>query len=199
MRFLAGCVLLLISCGTPQPKDPIVVIGPKDTTTVVSPPVVVVDDTPIIPKGAVHANYISGEEEFYAYVKRVNSAKKTTVIGFQENTAPEIILPESFGAELSFLRFQEFDRDLLLINTVILDPNFNKYYLYVLRDGQWKQVVNGWAIHKENKPDTLSPIVVDPSNQNKMQRFYSVFDLDKDSELGYTWRLLSEAIEIKNR
>lgn len=195
-RLLAGCFIVLASCGTPQPKGPVVVIDTKDTTAVEPPPVEVIVQKPLLPKGAVHANYISGEQEFYAYVRKVNTAKRTTIIAFENNVAPEIIVRESFGANLSYLRFQEFDRDLLLVSSVIVDPNFNKYYLYILRKGKWKQLVNGWAIHKDNRPDTLRPISVDPSNPNKMQRYYSVFDLDKSSKLGYTWRLLSENIDI---
>ena len=59
-------------------------------------------------------------------------------------------------------------------------------------------VVNSFAIHKDNMSDTLVPIRVDPENPNYMLRYYSVFDLDETSDLGYTWRLLSERIPIND-
>ena len=195
MRFFLGLSLLLLSCGTPQPKPPVQVIAPADTVSVAPDPIPVEEVLPVMPKGAVSANYRSGEQGFYAYVKAVDPAKQTTLIAFEENQAPEIVISESRGAELSSLRFGEFDSDLLLVNTSIKDPDFNKYYLYKLTNQRWKLVVNGWAIHKNNKPDTLDPIVVDTKDPNKMRRYYSVFDLDKNSKLGYTWRLLQESID----
>lgn len=197
MRYLKGFILLFfVSCGTPTQKQHTVVIGPKDTITVKEePPPKDVVIEPRLPDGAISANFISRSTDFYGYVKKINTVKGTTIIAFEDNAAPEIILSETFGAQLSYLRFQEFDCDLLLVNAAILDPNFNKYYLYILKDGHWKLVVNGWAIHKDNKPDTLRPIMVNPENPDKMTRFYSVFDLDKNSELGYTWRLLEEHID----
>jgi hypothetical protein len=192
-------LVLFASCGTPPQKQNTFVIGPIDTTSAVvetAPKEIIIE--PLVPKGAVSANYKSGVKEFYAYVKHVNTSKGVTTIAFEDDSAPEIIVEEAYGANLSFIRFKEFDRDLLLINTTLLDANFRKYFLYMLKNRQWKQVVNGWAIHVDNKPDTLTPIIVDPSNENKMRRYYSVFDLDKKSELGYTWRLLEESVERIN-
>lgn len=198
------CLLFLLSvtllcCGSPPHKKNNVVIGPKDTnTTVVLPPKEVII-APVIPEGAVQANFISGVEEFYGYVKHVDSNKGFTTIAFEKETAPQLTIPKAYGAVLSYLRFDEFDRDLLLLNTRLKDPNFDKYYLYILKNGQWLPVVNGWAIHKDNRPDTLSPIYVDPENPGRMFRYYSVFDLDATSELGYTWRLFNESIPIENK
>ena len=192
-------VSLFFSCGTPPQKSNTVVIGKTDTTVVEpdSPKVVVIELT--IPDGAATANYRTGVKSFYGYVKNVNVVKAITIIAFEDNSAPSFAIKDSYGAKLSHLRFSEFDRDLLLVTSEIKDPNFNKYYLFILQDNQWKEVVNGWAIHKNNQPDTLKPIQVDSKNPNRMHRYYSVFDLDKESELGYTWRLLEERIPIENK
>ncbi len=159
----------------------------------------IIDEVPSIPIGAVSANFIANEIPFYAVVDRIDHNKKLTLIGFENKSIPKIKIPESYGATLSSLRFDEFDRDLLLVTAKIKDTNFNKYYLYIYRDTAWHSVTNGFAIHKSHVTDTLTPIKVDPSNPNNMFRYYSVFDLDKSSELGYTWRLLSESIPIENK
>jgi hypothetical protein len=197
--FAPMLMFLLVSCGTPPQKSNTVVIG-KDTTTVIeeTPPKEVIIE-PVIPADAVTANYRKNTKEFYGFIKDVNVPRAVTTISFEDNAAPDLRINDSYGATISFLRFPEFDSDLLLVNSIIKDPNFNKYYLYVLSGDRWLQVVNGWAIHKDNKPDTLQPIAVDETNPSKMFRYYSVFDLDKNSELGYTWRLLNESIPIENR
>lgn len=200
MKFIFAPMLLFLlsSCGTPTRKSNSVVIN-SDTSTVIQDPPIDTIIEPVIPEDAVTANYRTGTPAFYGYVNNVNTVKANTTISFENDYAPSLEIEESYGAELASLRFPEFDSDLLLVTSVIKDPNFNKYYLYVLKNKKWLQVVNGWAIHKDNKPDTLQPISVDPKNPDRMHRYYSVFDLDKESELGYTWRLLSERIPIENR
>lgn len=194
-------VLLFFSCGTPQPKTPNVVIG-KDTTTTEEKVIIPKEEKvvePKIPNGAVSANYRNGVKAFYGYVEKVDRKNGGTTIAFENNEAPRLFIKDTYGAKLSFNRWAEFDRDLLLVTAKLKDPNFNKYFLYILKNNNWQPVVNGWAIHKSNKPETLKPIVVDPGNPNKLKRYYSVFDLDETSELGYTWRLLEESIPIVNR
>ena len=202
LLFASMLALLLISCGAPQPKS-ISNVVPEDKATpiliVEQEPVEEVVAVPMIPHGAITANYVSGNDAFYGYVENNSPAQGATVIAFENDLAPKIVLNDTYGAELSFLRFPEFDRDLLLINARLKDPNFNKYYLYILKKNKWKLVVNGWAIHKSNDPNALDPIIVDPKKPDHMKRFYSVFDLDKESALGYTWRLLEESIPIENR
>ncbi len=189
------CLPLLIACGTPTPQKPKEVIIPRDTVSQVTIPVET-EIIPSIPDNAVSANYINGAPPFYGFVDEVNHLKKTTLIRFEEGRAPDLVIEKSYGATIEDLRFPEFDSDLLLVTAVINDPNFNKYYLYRFEDNQWLPVVNGWAIHKDNRPDTLQPITVSSVKPGHMHRYYSVFDLDKDSELGYTWRLLEETIPV---
>ena len=188
-------LLILFSCGTPTPKTDNEAVIKKDTVVQDTPPVEA-DPLPKVPENAVTANYISGSPAFYGYVADVNFVQATTTIGFEDNLAPSLIIADSYGASIDYLRYPEFESDLLLVTAVIKDPNFNKYYLYQLKDYYWKEVVNGWAIHKENRPDTLQPVTVSSTKANHMHRYYSVFDLDKDSELGYTWRLLEETIPL---
>ncbi|QIE60125.1 hypothetical protein G5B37_11300 [Rasiella rasia] len=195
---------LLFGCVAPADKSKNV-IGPtptvEDTTTVVNIPK---DELPVIiepklPKGAVTANFRADQVPFYAVVDKVDRRRGRTTIKFEKPDVPAIVLNESYGATLETLRFDEFDRDLLLVKSKLKDPVFTKYYLYVLRNNQWKLVVNGFSIHQDNNPGSLNPIMVDANDTNKMKRYYSVFDLDETSSLGYTWRLLQESVPILNR
>ncbi|QNJ97798.1 hypothetical protein [Constantimarinum furrinae] len=200
MRYTLGVfiVLFFLNCGTPPRKPGGDIIGntPEKTEAPDQKEIIV---APVTPDGAVSANFISGEVPFYAYVKNVDTRRAITSVSFENTLLPDIQIPGSYGATLSSLRFPELDRDVLLVNSRLKDPNFNKYYVYILRNNEWKQMVNGFAIHKSNRPDTLSPIRIDPENPNNMLRYYSVFDLDKSSGNKYTWRLLTESVPIKNR
>jgi hypothetical protein len=189
---------LLFGCGSnPKEKIPREIIKDSSVSVdIIEEPTIL---EPILPPGAVEANYIEGEVPFYAHVKYIDKKNGKTVIAFEDTRLPTITIPETYGATLTSLRFDEFDRDLLLVATKLKDPIFNKYFLYIYKDGQWKKVVNGFSIHKSHVDDTLVPIRIDPENPNNVFRYYSVFDLDETSELGYTWRLFSESIPIKNK
>ena len=184
---------------------------PKNTKPIIGEEIPVAVDTaqtaeqviitpPPLPPGAISANFLTDTTPFYARVKSVDKKRGRTTINFEKSTIPEIVIPEeTYGASLSSLRFDVFDRDLLLVNATLKDPKFNKYYAYILKNNQWKQVVNAFAIHKENKPDTLQPIKMNPLNDREMIRYYSVFNIDETSETGYTWLLLSETVPIENK
>lgn len=196
-------ISLVLSCVSPPKEKNKTIIGPpvEDTTVPVNIPK---EDLPIItepklPKGAVTANFLSETKPFYAVVKNVDKRNGRTTIAFEDSAAPKIVIPDTYGAELTTLRFDEFDRDLLLVKAKLKDPVFTKHYLYVLRNNQWKLVVNGFSIHKDNNSKNLKPIAIDPENTKNMKRYYSVFDLDQNSSKGYTWRLLSESVPILNR
>lgn len=196
---IALTVSLVISCGTPARDTPKTVIGPKPDPTTTIPNTEPTITTPKIPKGAVTANFLSDKVPFYAVVSKIDRRKGITTIRFQERSAPDIIIPETYGAKLSTLRFKEFDRDLLLVTTTLKDPVFNKYYLYIFKNNAWHLVVSPFSIHKDNHTPALKPIVVDAANTNNMKRYYSVFDLDETSTAGYTWRLLQESVPILKR
>lgn len=151
---------------------------------------------PTTPTGAITANFNEEAIPFYAYIEETDTTEAITQIAFQKTEIPNITIPDSYGASLSYLRFPEFDQDLLLVTAKIKDTSFNKYYLYQYQNNGWQLVVNRFAIHKNHVADTLTPIQVDPKNPKNMLRYYSVFDLDRESELGYTWRLLQESIPI---
>jgi hypothetical protein len=192
-RLYLFCFLILGCGGTEhqKPKEVIIV-----DTLVVDHSIDPQLNEPVIPKGAVTANFNADAVPFYAFVQKTDTLVGVTSIAFQKADVPSIAIHDAYGAKLSYLRFPEFDQDLLLITAKIKDTSFNKYYLYQYRNDSWQLVVNRFAIHKNHVTDSLQPIIVDPSNSNNMLRYYSVFDLDKKSKLGYTWRLLKESIPI---
>jgi hypothetical protein len=194
---------ILWSCGSPPKDKNKSIIGPpvEDTARPVDIPK---EDLPIIeepklPKGAVSANFLSGSEPFFAVVEKVDQRYGRATIAFEDAAAPKIVIPDAYGASLTSLRFAEFDRDLLLVKVKLKDPVFTKYFLYVFRNNEWKHVVNGFSIHKDNNPDSLEPISIDTANPHNLKRYYSVFDLDATSSKGYTWRLLTESVPILNK
>lgn len=196
-------VSLIIGCGAPPQNKSKNIIGPNtdETTVPVNIPKenLPVIEEPKLPKGAVTANFLSNNKPFFGVVDNVDKRNGRTTIVFQDAVAPKIVIPDTYGATLTTLRFDEFDRDLLLVKAKLKDPVFTKHFLYVLRNNQWKLVVNGFSIHKDNNPESLKPIVVDAENPRNMKRYYSVFDLDETSSKGYTWRLLTESVPILNR
>ncbi len=201
--FFLVAILTFFACGSGSDKTNNVVIGdPKPQTEDISevnstaPQTVVV---PPLPKGAVTASFKTDNISFYGYVKNVNTGKGITTIAFENNAAPPLVLRDTYGATMRSLGFDEFDRDLLLVDTKIEDPQFHKYHLYILKNNQWLSVVNPFAIHESHKEAQQNPIFVDPDNPNNMFRYYSVFDIDDTNELEYGWRLHNESILIQNR
>ncbi|WP_432412036.1 hypothetical protein [Rasiella sp. SM2506] len=196
-------VCLIIGCGAPPQKKSKNIIGPNtdETTIPVNIPKenLPILEEPKLPKGAVTANFLSNRKPFFAAVDNVDKRNGKTTINFEDAVAPNIVIPGAYGATLTTLRFVEFDRDLLLVKAKLKDPVFTKHYLYILRNNQWKLVVNGFSIHQDNNPESLEVITVDPENSKNMKRYYSVFDLDQTSSLGYTWRLLTESVPILNK
>ena len=194
-------ICILLACGTPPQNKTIIGPSAEEDTSVVNIPS---EDLPVIeepklPAGAVVANFKAGQVPFYAVVDHIDKRRGKTRITFGDKEVPKIVIPDAYGAALETLRFDEFDRDLLLVKSKLKDPVFTKYYLYIFKNNQWKLVVNGFSIHEYNNPESLKPIAVDPANPNNMKRYYSVFDLDNTSSLGYTWRLLSESVPIVNK
>ena len=191
-----------IACGSSSEKTNSVVIGSKMPQTetiseeIITEPEVVM---PILPIGAVSANYMADNIPFYAFVQNIDLRKGITTIAFQNNKAPSFSIKERYGATLKMLRFDEFDRDLLLVDTKLKDPQFHKYHLYILKNEQWLPVVKPFAIHESHKDAQKNPIFIDPNNPNNMFRYYSVFDIDETNEAGYGWRLHNESVAIKNR
>lgn len=153
---------------------------------------------PVLPEGAVTADFNGNFQPFYAFIKKVDLKTKTTFIGFEDEKQPQLIIPESLGAVLSPLKLEGFDREILMVNAKLKDTNFNKYFLFVLRENQWKPVVNGFAIHKSNMNDTLMPAKINPENAKELLRYYSGFEMDALSEKKYGWVLLLESVPIEN-
>jgi len=197
--FLLIPLLYLITCGSDSEKlNQVIIDDPQPQTEPVSEVIIIAPVLLKMPKGAVKANFNADKIPFYAHVKSVNKRKGITTIAFEENKAPALVLNDTYGATVSMLRFDEFDRDLLLVNSKIKDPQFHKYYLYILKKGYWLPVVKPFSIHESHVNASLKPIVVDPKNSDYMFRYYSVFDIDETSDLGYTWRLFNESVGIIN-
>ncbi|GER58308.1 hypothetical protein ULMA_04160 [Patiriisocius marinus] len=194
--------IFAVGCGAPSKNTgPIIdsktesdVITSKNNPTSTEPTVV----KPILPKGAVIGNYNGDLKPFYAHVSKIDTKKGVTTVSFESKKYPDVLIPKTYGGTVAPLILEGFDRDLLLVTAKLEDPNFNKYFLYVLRNNSWKPVMNGFAIHKSNRPETLQVIRVNPENKNELIRYYSVFDIDETNEEGYVWRLLEESIVKQN-
>ena len=203
IRFLVTLhLLLLLSCNDSVKKStPVIGESESEITTILSDSISSESEitVPIIPDGAVFGNYNGDSIPFYARVRHVDNRGQITYIAFENDSLPQILVPKTIGGAISKVFLNGFDRDLLLITAKLKDPNFKKYFLYVLRDKKWNPVMNGFAIHIANLEEVDSPFKINPENPDELLRYYSVFDLDKESDFGYTWSLLEESIPIENR
>ncbi|RFN59586.1 hypothetical protein [Marixanthomonas ophiurae] len=191
MKYIViSLIFIFVSCGTPNKKEKSIIEDEPSKKEVIA-------IEPVIPDGAVTADFNGNRTPFYSYVQKIDTTKALTTIAFENDQYPVIEIPKTYGVLLDSLKMKGVDRDLLLATVKLKDTSFNKYFLYKLQNDQWKPVVNGFAIHKSNRPDTLRPIVIDPKDSTKVIRYYSVFDMDKSSETGYTWKLLTETIPIE--
>jgi hypothetical protein len=198
-------ILWALSCGNPKEKHSVIgtqetIISSEESSDSSSETTVITKEIePLLPKGAIVGDYNGDLNPFYAKVSHVNFQKEITYISFENKSLRTIEIPKTYGGMLSSMTLEGFDRDLLLVTAQLKDPNFNKYFLYVLRDGQWKSVMNGFAIHHSNMHDSLRPIRPHPEDPNQLLRNYSVFSLDASDPLGYTWLLMEESVPIQNR
>ena len=197
---LIALLLLVVSCGapikhsgksTPDETKVIIVNEEPNTNTI--------EIMPAIPDGAITGLFSANDAPFYAAVDEVDDENQTTRISFQNDGLSAIKIPESKGATLQSVRFEGFEQDVLLVNSVYKDPIFRKFYLYTLKGDTWHPVVDGFILHVDNIADEMVPIDVDQANPNKMVRSYSVFDMDPESDTKYTWILHQEAVEVLNR
>lgn len=187
--------ILTAGCGSPSKNTgPIINRTPKKEKPEPPSSIEPIVTKPSLPPGAVIGNYNGDLKPFYARINEIATKNSITTISFENNKYPNVLIPKTYGGTVSTLVLDGFDRDLLLVTAKLDDPNFNKYFLYVLRNNKWKPVMNGFSIHKSNKPETLQVIRVNPENSNELIRYYSVFDLDETSDAGYTWRLLEESV-----
>ena len=196
--FLTGFLALALSCGTKTTKSPEIITPVETEPEVIEVPVEIIEVEPVLPDGAVTANFKTNAPPFYAVIDRVDKNKGTTVISFEQESVPNISIPGAYGASLETVRFPEFDRDLLLVRTIYKDPIFRKYYLYVYRSNQWKKVVDGFILHVDNIQEDVIPIKVNPKNPKQMLRKYSVFDLDTEGATKFRWILHKETTPILN-
>jgi len=198
--FIVAFVLMATACGAPSKQNKTIIGSetqdeiPKEETETNT--IIIMSE---IPDGAVTGNFNLDASPFYAAVDLVDTENETTTIAFEDGALAQITIPEAIGASLSSVRFNGFDQDILLVNSVYKDPIFRKYYLYILKGGEWQPVVDGFILHVENISGDMVPIKVDPSNSNRMVRSYSVFDMDPESETKYSWILKEEVVDVLNR
>ncbi len=195
--YLLFTSVLLFGCGNKSGSDlhrNKSVIG-EDVP--VKPPIIKDKTPPNIPEAGVFGDFLGNNTTIFGYVQQTNPTTEITTIAFQDNKIPKLEIPESIGAILEPIRLLGFDRDVLLINAVLKDPQFNEYYLYSYTPSGWKMLCNRFNIHKSNMFDGLVPIQINPEKPKELLRHYSVFDLDKASGRTYKWILLQESIPIE--
>ena len=193
MRYLfLAIVFLLFSCKQFTEKKE------RETIVEINQPIIAIEKELKIPEGAVIADFFGNNDSIYAFVEKVDTAKQTTLIAFEKKYLPEIIIPESIGAELQILKLKNFTNNVLLVNAKLKDTNFNEYYLFIWKDSVWKQAVNRFAIHKSNMLDSLTIITNNPKDSTKLLRYYSVFNMDSKSEKKFTWKLMQESVSIED-
>ncbi len=151
-----------------------------------------------LPEGAVMADFFGNKDSIYAYVAKIDTTKQTTLVAFEKKFLPEIVIPESIGANLQILKLKNYPNNVLLVNAKLKDTNFNEYYLFVWKDSLWKQAVNRFAIHKSNMADSLIPIINNPKDSTLLLRHYSVFNMDSKSETKFTWKLMQESVPLND-
>lgn len=189
---LLGLLFCFFNCNSFEKRKPTTVNSETS-----NPPLSAAEEIPIIPEGALKADFMGNNDSLYAFVKNIDAVKKTTRIAFENDLLPEITIPESMGAKLQLLKLKNFDSDVLLVNAKLKDTNFNEYYLFVWNDTLWQQPVNRFDIHKSNMTDTLVPIITDPKDSTKLLRYYSVFVMDRKSAEKFTWKLMRESVPIE--
>lgn len=183
-------VLLLFSCT--EFRDRTII-----ETDIITPEILTDSKAKIsFPEGALKADFIGNQDSLHVFIKSVDTTTETILIAFENELLPEITFPESLGAHLNILKLKNFENDVLLVNVMPKDTNFNEYYLFVWKDSVWNQPVNHFFIHKSNMSDTLIPIKNNPKDTLQLMRYYSVFEMDPTSDKKYNWRLMQESISI---
>ena len=199
VRFVVGLLplFLLAACGSPNNTKSI--IESTETTPIRTDTIALEITEAVVPTTAIMGDFNGDLSRFYANISDVNAKNQITEISFQDNKTPPLYVQKTLGGALSLLTLEGFNRDLLLFTAKLKDPNFHKYYVFVHREGRWKEVVNSFAIHKSNFNNDIVPISENPDNPDELLRYYSVFDLDETNPDGYIWRLLQERVAIQNK
>ena len=83
--------ILAFGCGPPSQKPK---SGFETDTIETNIPEIKI---PLLPEGAVTADFNGNFQPFYAYVKNVDVKTETTFIGFEGEKYPPLLIPESLG------------------------------------------------------------------------------------------------------
>ena len=143
----------------------------------------------------VRADFNGDRNEFFAHICTVNPTDESTTICFEHSKYPPLVVSNAIGGHITSLKLKGSDRDYLLFTANTNDEQFAKYFLFVLRNNEWKPVMNSFCIHKSNLSSALTPIRVDPNRPDKLLRYYSVFDLDEANLHKSPWKLEQESVK----
>lgn len=145
----------------------------------------------------VRADFNGDRVKFYAHISSVDIVSETTTIHFENENCNPLVVYNAMGGSLSSLSLPGSDRDFLLFSATINENEFTRYFLFVLRNNQWKQVLHPFAIHKSNQAEIESLIGVDPTDSTKILHYYSVFDLEESQTSLNPWKLKQESVSIQ--
>ncbi|RMA64373.1 hypothetical protein [Ulvibacter antarcticus] len=143
----------------------------------------------------VRADFNGDRNSFYAHISAVNRANESTTICFENSKCKPLVVSNTIGGRIRSLKFKGSDRDYLLFTANINDDDFSKYFLFVLRNNEWKQVMNSFAIHKSNLSSTIAPIRIDPNDPDQLLHYYSVFDFEDAITAKNPWKLKEESVK----
>ena len=145
----------------------------------------------------VLADFNGDRNAFFAHICTVNPANESTTICFEHSKYLPLVVSNTIGGQITSLKLKGSDRDFLLFTANISDGEFAKYFLFVLRNNEWKPVMNSFCIHKSNLSSAKTPIRVDPNHPDKLLRNYSVFQLDEANLHKSPWKLEEESVKKK--
>ncbi len=142
----------------------------------------------------VCADFNGDQNTFTAYICTVNPTDETTTICFENSNYLPLVVSNTTGGNITSLKLECSDRDYLLFTAI--DKEFATYFLFVLRNNQWKPVIDSFCIHKSNLTSDITPIRVDPNHPDQLLHYYSVFDLDQANLHKDPWKLVEESVKM---
>ena len=142
----------------------------------------------------VCADFNGDQNAFFAYICSVNPTDESTTICFENSISPPLVLSNTTGGNITSLKLEYSDRDYLLFTSN--ENEFATYFLFALRNNEWKPVIDSFCIHKSNLSSVITTIRVDPNHPDHLLHYYSVFDLDEVNSGKNPWKLVEESVMI---
>lgn len=141
----------------------------------------------------VRADFNGDGNSFFAHICTVNQSDMSTTICFENSNYAPLVIPNTIGGNLTSLSLKGSNRDYLLYTEY--DNELYEYYLFVLRNNTWNQVIDSFCIHESNLSSVIAPIRVDPNHSDQLLHYYSVFDLDAANVDKHPWKLEEESVK----